>query len=265
MIRTKKIAEHLTVFWQLLKVDLLMLKKNIHNKNINSFIWASSTIIISSYALPLFGTDLAYGSFIAAGVVIGCGGFIMYSETSNFISDLEGDQHINYQLTLPLPSNLLFLKIICVYTINAIILCCAALVTAKIVLYSRLNLSGINFLHLTLSIIVSSLFLGAFTLWAASCTKDMLSLENVFMRILYPLWVYGCFQFSWAGMVKICAPVGYLCLLNPFTYTTESIRAAMLGQTGSINFWYSITALLTFSFGLGWWAIKRFKKRLDFV
>ena len=93
----------------------------------------------------------------------------------------------------------------------------------------------------------------------------MARLENAFMRIVYPLWFLGGFQFSWKVLHDCSPTLATLNLLNPYVYSMESMRAAALGQHDYLPFWYCIGALVLFTIMFASWGIIRLKKRLDFI
>ena len=68
----------------------------------------------------LFRSDVSYGPFIAAATIVSCGAFDTYTQVAGFVADLDGERYINYHVTLPIPSSLLFVKMICFNSINCI-------------------------------------------------------------------------------------------------------------------------------------------------
>jgi ABC-type polysaccharide/polyol phosphate export permease len=79
------------------------------------------------------------------------------------------------------------------------------------------------------------------------------------------MWFMGGFQFSWMSLYSAIPVVAYIDLINPVIYVTEATRVALLGQEGYLSFWLCCGTLLLFSVGCAWYALKRMKKRLDFV
>jgi ABC-type polysaccharide/polyol phosphate export permease len=57
----------------------------------------------------------------------------------------------------------------------------------------------------------------------------------------------------------------YASLINPQLYIMEGMRAAILGQTGYLNFWLCAGMTLFFSIICGAHAIVKIQRRLDFV
>lgn len=256
---------YFNVFKNLLKVDLKLFGEILIDKVIDLFIWVTCTILIMGYVMPLFGLTNDYGVFQFAGLVASAGLFEVFPSVMNLVSDYEGDRLISYQLILPVPSWLIFIKIICNYAINAISLGLLVIPMGKLILWNQFNLTQIHIIKFTLMIILVGIFYGVFTLWISSLCKNISKVGNVWMRFIYPLWFLGGFQFSWKVLHQLVPKLAYLNLLNPMTYIMEGIRASLLGQEGYISTWYCIGALLIFIGFFGWRAMIRLKKRLDYI
>lgn len=253
------------IFIELLKTDLFLLRKTIINKFINSCIWVSTVVAVTNYLMPYFGLSQTYGTFMAIGTVVSCSGFEVYPQLANFVADLEGNKTITYYLTIPIPNWLLLVERACFSAINSFLISTFGFLTCKLVLGSGLDLGVIHYPKLLLSCIIISFLFGFFALWLVTFTKDMMNLENAFMRIVYPMWFLGGFQFTWAVLYSFSPTIALINLLNPYTYAMEGMRAAALGQTGYLPFGYCMLALVEFVIIFAWWSIIRLKKRLDFI
>ena len=260
-----KFVRYAPIFGQLLKTEITIFRQTFFDKLLNSFVWTSVTVAVTSYILPAFGLSIEYGALLAAGVVVSSAFFEFYPQVANFIADLEGEQHINYLLTLPLPGWLLMVKIAFVYTFNAFIMGVFTLMSSKFILFYRFSLVNVSIGKLMVAFVEYSLFFGFFTLFMASLIKNMYTIENMIMRVIYPLWFLGGFQFSWQAMYSFSPVLGYLLLLNPYIHAMEGMRGAILGQSGFLPFWLCMPVLFIFTLFFGWWGIVRLKKRLDFV
>jgi ABC-2 type transport system permease protein len=259
------IFRYKNIFWQLLKKDLLVIKGTLADKIINAFIWVSTTIIIAENLLPMFGITSEYALFSAVGTIASCSGFTMFPKIAEFISDLEGDRHISYQFTLPLPNLLLFMEYVIVFMVNSFILTVSTFITSKMILWDKFILSSICYFKLIIASLFINFFFGCFTFCIISFTKSMVKLDNVWMRYIYPLWIFGCFQFSWKSLHSVSPFFAYIDLLNPYVHATESMRAAIINPQLYLPFWPCIVALIALSGVSGWWGFWRLKKQLDFV
>lgn len=253
------------VFWQLLKIELMLIRQSFVDKLINATIWSSTVIIITAYILPLFGLQKSFGTMQALGVIVSIVGFELYPSITKFFADLEGDRHVSYLLTLPMPNWLLFINMATVFVFNGLLLGSITFVIAKLLLWHMFDLSTINPLAALITFLMSNIFFSIFGLFMVSLVKGLTSIENVFMRVMYPLWFLGGFQFTWYALHRLCPTVAYLNLLNPYIYAQEGFRAAMLGQAGYLPIGYCVMALGVMSLVCGLVSMVRLKKKLDFV
>ncbi len=253
------------IFWNLLKTDLYLFKKTIKDKFINCAIWVVATLIVTGYVLQSQGVSSSFGLFQAGSLIVSVSWFELYAQTFLFINDLEGVRHISYQLTLPIPSWLLYLKHATFFFINMMFLSLLVVPLVKLVLLNGVLFSEFNWPLLMISIFCSGLFFSFFTLFLTSIIPSMGHVENIMMRILFPMWHFGCFQFSWQSAYAISKALGFFVLLSPYTYATESVRSAMMGQAGFISPWICLPVLFLMTAIFGFWGYRNLKNRLDFV
>ena len=93
----------------------------------------------------------------------------------------------------------------------------------------------------------------------------MMQIGNVWMRFIFPLYVFGGFQFTWYTLYNFSPRFAVLNLFNPMLYGIEGMRGAILGQQGYLPFWYCAGALVVLTalfFVVGY---RRLKKQLDFI
>src|ERR1700722_2073345 len=98
-----KMYNYFTTCKNLILADLIVFKQNIVDKIIDISIWVILTIMVTEYVMPFFGLT-NFGLFQFGGIIAGVGLFELYASVVDFVADLEGDQVINYNLTLPIPS-----------------------------------------------------------------------------------------------------------------------------------------------------------------
>lgn len=256
---------HMTVFKELLKTDFLLFKRIFLDKIINLFIWIITMVGVNAYIMPVFGVTAEYGGFMLASIVACSGLFEVTPSVAQIISDLEGDRIIDYKLTLPIPSWLVFVESLVNYALSAAAMAIFILPVGKLLLWNMFSFSSVNIVQFIVIFILFNLFYGALTLWQASFVKSMASIENAWMRCIYPIWFLGCFQFSWNSLYQVSPLLAYLDLLNPMTYIAEGTRIAILGTESSLNFWVCAAMTLVFCIFAAVHGIKRLQKRLDFV
>jgi hypothetical protein len=259
----KSLIAHSYIFWQLLKTDLMIYRKNQINEIINTIIWTSLTLFATGYIFPQLGMTSSYGSFIAVASIASISVFVIWPTAANLVSDIDGDQTVSYALTLPIPTSLLWCKQALGIAIKTLINAIIILPLGKIFLGSALQLSNINFVGFLAMYLSIPILTSFFALFIASITKNMLMLETVWIRLLFPLWFLGCSQFPWHSLYTFSKPIAYVMLLNPYTPLFEGIQAAV--NPGQQFLPVSICLIITWAWTIvmGYFGIARLKKRLD--
>lgn len=252
------------IFWALLKTDLSLIQARIKARIINMFIWGGSTCIVAGYILQKFGISAEFGSFQTTSVVTSATGLLIFSELFIMVADLEGDKHINYQMSLPVPNWLIFIKMAIIYAAKGFLLCVLTVPIIKIFLWSRVDLMQIKVFWFLMTLVVINIFFGFFNLLFVSYAK-LQTAENLIVRILFPLWFLGGFQFSYKIAHSVSPILGYCTLLSPYTFVTEAVRATMLDSRDFMPLWISLSVLIVLTIFYGYWGIRNLKKRLDLV
>ncbi len=255
---------HAYIFKQLLAADLIIFYESLKDKLVNLFIWVGITLVVMGYIMPAFGLT-NFGPFQLAGLIASAGLFEVYPSAMSLVQDFSGDRIISYHLTLPLPSWLVLIKTITYYALNALTLSLCVIPMGKLVLWNQFDLTAVSWPHFLFFMVLVSVFYGVFTLWIASRAESIEKMGNVWMRFIFPMWFLGGFQFSWKALYSVFPALGYVGLINPMTYVMEGTRATVLGPSGYLPFWVTALAVLICILGFGYNAIKRIKRRLDFV
>jgi len=265
MSKTTKNVSYFYVIKELIKTDLKIFRKVAIQKWIDMFIWITCMTMVFSYIMPSFGLTKTYGPFMIASMCSTAGLFQAFSYVAELVADFDGDRIINYYFTLPIPSWTIFIRLIIYYTISFMLLGILVLPVGKLILWNTLSLAGVNYGKYLIIILLANIFYAILGLLTTSFVYSLIRIDSVWMRVIYPLWFLGCFQFSWSSLHQVSPVFAYIDLLNPITYISEGTRAAILGQQGALNFWVCVVALIGFIGLGGWYAISRLKKRLDFV
>jgi len=253
------------LFLTLLLADLKVFKSIIIDRAIDTFIWVAALLTSSMYILPAIGISKTFGLLTFSGIVASGGIMAVYTNVATMVSDIEDNATLSYQLILPLPAHLVFIKYITYFAITSTCYNALVLPFGKLLLWNAFPFHSIQPGKLCLIILLSNIFLGAFTLLLIATTPAMKNLSNVWMRILFPLWFLGGFQFSWHALQLALPFLAYIDLANPFIYIFDGTRAAMLGQAGYLNFWICCGALIVATLLCGIFAFLKLKQRLDFV
>lgn len=254
-----------TVF-ALVRADFVTFKKNFFNKLIDNTIVLIANLIVMGEILPYFGLAPNFDAFMLAGNIAAVGAFEAYSGVAKLISDIDSDKKIiSYELTLPMPSWLTFMHTIISLASQMFIMSFFMTFFGMLFLGSHLPLAQISFIGLLIILVINNIFYATWCILITSMVKDITVLESAWTRFVFPLWIFGGFQFSWAALHAVFPRASYIGLLNPILYITEGFRDAMGIEGDFISLRLCLAALISFTMLFGWWGIKRLKKRLDYV
>lgn len=249
----------------LLLRSIKITSNGLSDKMFNSLFWSSLNIIIFAYIMPSMGLDKNFGAFIVATMPVSCAFFTSINSIYALLTDVSNDgSSLTYELILPLPQWIVFAKYAFENMYQALAVSIIILPVGKLLLWNDFSLEYFSFFKFYFLLIVASAFFGFFSIFITSITTDIYSgLDNVWIRVIFPMWFLGGFQFSWQTLYGISPTIAYLNLLNPLTYAIEGSRAAALDPKLSLPYWYCILALIIFAAIFGYIGIQKLKKRLD--
>ena len=250
-------------FLTILVRDARVFKQHIVSRMIDACVWAGASLYVAQYILPQFGIDQKYASFLMLGNLAVWGMFEVGTNMAIILGDLQGTNSLSYYLTLPLPSNWIFIRLALMDTYRSIIPTVLMIPIGKLILQDNISLSSINYPKLFLAWILSHLFFGFFGLFLSSITPNFEYITTIRQRFIFPLWFLGCYQFSWYMLYEANPILAYINLLNPVVYIMEGMRGAanLPIQTLPFSLCMLVTSLITIVFA--YLGIHSFKKRVD--
>lgn len=235
------------------------------DKIFNSLFWSVLSIIVFAYIMPSMGLDKNMGAFMVVTLPMSCAFFTSINSIYALLTDVTNDgSSLTYELILPIPQWIVFAKYAFENMYQAISVSILVVPVGKIMLWNDFSLQYFSLLKFHFLLIIASIFFGFFSIFITSITKNIYSgLDNVWIRIIFPMWFLGGFQFSWKTLYEISPIMAYINLLNPLTYALEGGRAASLDPALSLSYWYCVAALIIFTIIFGYLGIQKLKKRLD--
>ncbi|MBP6891956.1 hypothetical protein KBB68_00055 [Candidatus Babeliales bacterium] len=252
------------IFWQLMIRSFIVYRPFLKDKIINTVVWSSLNVIVVGHIMPTVGLH-NFGPFMLIATV-GSNGFLAAcNQIPGFISEITGEaSNLQYELTLPIRQSFIFAKYALEYAYQGFISTILVLPIGMILLWNQFSFEHFHFFKFHFMLMLICLFSGFFTLWMSSFTKDNFhGLENLWLRIIFPLWFLGGFQFSWKGLYSIAPVFAYINLLNPLIYALEGARASALDPALSLPYWNCVLALITFTIIFGYWGMYNLKQRMD--
>lgn len=259
---TSSLLTNLKTLWQLLKRSYFVFLTNAQDQIINTLIWTTLTTAVFHYIMPEAGLA-GLGAFMLVTTAGSIGFFGVMENVIIFVGDIQGENALSYELTLPIPHWAVLAK-------NALANAYQAFIQAIVVIPVGQLLLGIHFPHMSLIkfvfiLILISLFSGFFSLFLASILKSVSHVDNLWHCILFPMWFLGGFQYSWKALHSIMPTLSYISLINPLTYILEGVRAATLDPSLSLPYWPCCLAIMGFTIAFGIIGIHVLKKRLDCI
>jgi ABC-2 type transport system permease protein len=266
-----RIAEHfftkeiMRLFLQLVRKEMLIFWGELKIKWIQGCTSLITMFIVFRYLMPQMGIQADYCLFIVIGITATLGFYEMVGRITAFVSDLNTDKVISYLLILPIPPFL---------GINSIAIgwsCCGICLTGllfpivKLLMLSQWDLTFVSPGKFFAILITMNIFYGYFALWLSCFIKQIKNTGWLWIMVINPLYMLGCYYCPWKTTYKIAPLMGWLGFLNPMTYVMEGIRASTIGQSDFLPFWICLSALWVFIPFLSWDSYRRLKKKLDFV
>lgn len=253
------------VFFQLLRRDLMIFKRDYWNKFIDTVIVFGINVVIFSYFMGDQGLQASYGPFLLIAAIGSFGLIEVVGKVALFLSDLEGDKAISQILIMPIRSTWVFIYMSVFWALSSFLLAILLFPVGKLLLWERFDLGAISYIRLIPIFISGSIFFGVFALWLSSMINKLSNLSALWLRYVVPLWMFGTYFFSWQMAYKVSHTFGTILLINPIVYIIEGMRISALGQAGYIPYWICLSVIWVFIFLCAAHAIKRLKRRLDCI
>ncbi|NGX31706.1 MAG: hypothetical protein K940chlam8_01082 [Chlamydiae bacterium] len=255
----------INTFLQILKKDILQSTRDYFSKLFDMGLVFTTNALVFAYFVPMMGSSSSYGPFIVVGAICTFPLFSAIGRAAEMIMDLQADRTITHTLILPIKPSLVFFEIVTNWTLNSIMLSLPLFVFAKIILVNKFLFSQIHFFQLIMMMLAAHFFFAFLSLFLSSIIKGMKNMGSIYFRYINPMFMFGCYFFSWEGSFKLSKVIGYLVLINPMTYVLEGTRAAIMGQSGYINVWICFFMLCFFNALLFGFTVRNLKKRTDCV
>ena len=261
----KNMRSSLPVFLQLLYSDFLVFKPSYKGRLFDFFLYVAITVFVMGRLLTKLGMHKGFGMFTAATCVAAAGMFEIYPRAAVLVADITGNRVISYDTTLPIPSWLAVARVGISDALRIITLSIFAFPFALPFVWNEFDLALFSPFWFLALLFSSAMLFGFFGVALATMVPDMNQLEPMWVRVIFPLWTLGCFQFTWHVLHEAYPWLAYLMLLNPFVYPMEGMRAVILGQAGSLPMWLCFAMTVFFTIVCGWIGVRGIMRRLDAV
>ncbi|MBP6869484.1 hypothetical protein KBC04_01210 [Candidatus Babeliales bacterium] len=252
----------ITVIQKLLERDFYLFKQLFLHRLKMALYWVLITVFVTKMFMPAMGLP-NFAPFILISSAISYGFFVAMHNAMSLVEDITGDQAILYELSLPVPQWAIFFKFALTTMFQSFVISISIVPFGLMVLMDLHAFKDFSWAKFMIIFIVSNVFYGSFSLILATFLKNMSQIDNVWLRILFPMWYLGCYQFPWSTLYEISPTIAYLSFLNPMTFIAEGARSATINTAGSLPFSVCCFMILFYAAisciaGIYW-----MKKRLD--
>lgn len=254
------------VFYWRVRCDLYKFTRNMHNTFLDMIIPASILTVIWGYIMPVMGLPHDFGGFVALGwVVLYCAAQPYWECGYKLLTDLQGDRMFDYDLTLKMPSWMVFLCVATSWFAQSVVRNSLSIFVAKLLLGARFDLSQ---LMVPKYVLIYLLMNFCFSLSAAMIVfriEIFDQFQRFWSRFMIQALFLGGLEFPYAIAAKNLPWFSYALLVNPYTYAYEGIRGSVFGQQGYMHYWVCVGALILFSVVFAFLGLRWFVRRLDSV
>ncbi|MBA2307636.1 ABC transporter permease [Candidatus Dependentiae bacterium] len=262
-MNARSFSTSLRVFGWLLWNDVRRLGKDFFSNLLDASAWPTVLILVNGYVMPSLGMPEQYGAFTAVSMVVIMGAYTAWAGSMAIAADLAGERAISYELTLPLPYWMVWIKCGLALAIRAAAFNITPLIIGKLLLGNRFDLSNFSLAQFILIYSVSCLFFGMFALWSTVITKTPEAHSRLELRLIGPMFFLNGWTASWNAMYAVSSFLGVFVRFLPWIYAYEGVRASVLGQEGYLNIWMCSAMLMLFTVLIAWWSLWLFKRRMD--
>ena len=251
------------IFLSLLLSNFIELQNTLMARVLNATAISVPILLVGEFVLPIYGIRNDFGIIQASSIIIGAMFFSNMMIVTEFISKIESKQ-IDYYILLPIPFWAYCLQFILYHAFYGIIMAISTIPPIILILYTKNIFANLEVIKFIFSILPIGLLNSSFAFFLACYARGTRDIENIILRIVIPLGMLGGYQFSWYTLFHYNQYLGYLSLLNPYTYTNEAIRSTII-KGEYISFAISMFVIAILSFIFLFTSVRKLKNKLDLI
>jgi len=203
-------------------------------------------IITFGYLFPLIGMPSSMIAPIYLGSMLTLFLQLGYAMVMKTGFDLHYNRFIDYHITLPISKRWLFGSYIINHMLEVLLITLPLYTIGILVLHKQFDIAHINVYALTLMYLFILTFFSTFFLAISYTATVHWIMDNVWPRILVPLWWFSSALVTWKKIFAWSPSISYIMLFSPITYIAEGMRSALLGTDQFIGWHYCILILCGF-------------------
>lgn len=257
------ISQQLSILYAMLMRDWIVIKKELPSLFIDCTFLITTEIILFAHLLPRMGMPAHDGPALFIGSSCMIAMLVSNTHAQNLLFDLEFSKFIDYQITQPISLPLVMIKYIISMAFQAMLISLPLLTIGSFAFSTPLVSSTTNW-PLVVAIYISACICTAiiylFFSFHYSFTWYM---DNIWARRISPIFAFGTLFLLWHKVYALSPFFALLFLLNPFTFMSEGMRSALLGNPVYIPAPICFVALWIFIIVIGFALLRAIKRKLD--
>jgi len=253
--------KHISVFFLR---EIHVFKKRFLKTMIDGLVVTSMHLLSLKYFLPAMGMNPEWQTPLYLGNILSLCFVSSYIRGIDITRDIDGSNFLQYQCALPGKGLYALYAYVFGFTLHMVAL------VAPILGFGLLFLNGVcsypgSLLGLFFMVLLVSIFFAFLLLTLSIFCRPDAYLDNVWPRILGPLFVFGGVFYTWKRIALLTPFLAKFFLLSPVLYCSEGLRGALLTDADYISLPVCITVLVL-SIMILWYLMKRaLKHRIDYV
>ncbi|HWW61771.1 MAG TPA: ABC transporter permease [Thermoanaerobaculia bacterium] len=249
------------VFAALLRRDITVARRQIVSFLIRTTMQPLLFVTIFGFVLPRIGMiPRGYTTAMLPGVLaLSLTLSAIMSVALPMTTEFGYTNEIEDRLLAPVPTSLIALTKIVSGTLQGILSAAFVLPVARLIMGPIEGLTFANAGVLVLATIFGGAAFSALGLWLGSAIPPQ-QVGLMFSIVLAPMVMFGCAYYPWRGLDRI--PVmKYAVLVNPVTYVSEGLRAAITPGVPHMNVAVALLALAAITGVFTWAGLRAFFRR----
>lgn len=256
-------TNYFRIYLALVYRDCLVIKQRLTGAFIDAGVQLAVSLIMFGALFPTMGMATA----LIAPLFIGTQGVSLFFLGMGFglrmIFDIKYSRFLDYRLTLPVPKRWLFASYITYFVIEGAIISLPLLTLGIIFLGKNFTMVAPNWFFFAVMYLMTLTLYGVMFLSFSLYYEFSWFMENLWPRRLTFLFSFSPIFLVWGQVYSFAPFIAKCMLLNPLTYTSEGLRATLIGGPEYLPTYICISATALWIAFFTWLVGRGVSKRLD--
>ena len=239
------ISDHLSIGWHLFCREMLVIASAARSGLIDACLMSIVSVLTFGYFLPEMGMPCEYSVPLFIGSLLILVLFFGYHTGASLATDLVSKKILFYHAALPVRLWIVLLVKIIAFALRIVVFVVPAGCLGIVLIHDTSAVAvhpvGIIAIAALISIFFAQLFYSAVLYFTPNRFY-----ADLWPCILAPMYSFGCISFTWKSVYLLRPYIANAMLINPMTYCTEGLRAALLAGTDTLSLMTCIVMLFLF-------------------